>query len=312
VADARGEAVTTPAPPGLTRPDTDPLPDPVDLPGGVGRLRRAVEYAAPPGFRPLLLDLHTPRGVPAPVVLFLHGGGWRLGTRSVFCPTWRDWHPDPFHRLVAAGFAVASVDYRLSGEAVFPAQLHDVIAAARWLHTRADELGVDAGRMLAWGESAGGHLAALLGLTAGRADLVLGGDDPVPALAGVVDWYGPTDLPSLPAQARPDAVARSDAADSRESLLLGTPLPEAPDLARRASPVTYIHPAAPPFHIAHGADDRFVPVEQSRTLATRLRDAGVPVSLDVVPGADHMWRDAADPEAIFTAAVDFARRVLET
>jgi len=302
--------VIAPAAPNLTSPDTDPLPDPVALPGGIGQLRRAVEYAAPPGFRPLLLDLYTPHAGPAPVVLFLHGGGWRLGTRSTFCPTWRDWVPTPFHRLVAAGFAVASVDYRLSGEAVFPAQLHDVTAAARWLHTRADELHLDADRIVAWGESAGGHLAALLGLTAGRSDLEIGGGAPVPALAGVVDWYGPADLLTLQSQARPDAIARSDTPDSREAMLIGAPIPEAPELARRASPVSYVHRSAPPFHIAHGAADRFVPVGQSRELTQVLRGAGVPVTLHVVPNADHMWRDAADPRAIFAAAVDFTRRVL--
>jgi len=302
--------MTTPAPPGLTRPDTDPLPAAVDLPGGIGQLRRAVEYAAPPGFRPLLLDLYTPPGRPAPVVLFLHGGRWRLGTSSVFCPTWRDWRPDPFERLVGAGFAVASVDYRLSGEAVFPAQLQDATAALRWLRTRADELGVGAERVVAWGESAGGHLAALLGLTADRADLVELTGGPTAPVAGVVDWYGPANLPTLQDQARPDAVARSDAPDSRESLLIGAPLPEAPELARRASPVTYVHAGAPPFHLAHGADDRFVPVGQSRELAAALRDAGVPVELTIVDGADHMWRDATDPDAILAAAVDFSRRLL--
>jgi acetyl esterase/lipase len=275
-----------------------------------GHLRRAVEYAAPPGFRPLLLDLWTP-ATPAPVVLFLHGGGWRTGTRGVFCPTWRDWDPTPFHRLVAAGFAVASVDYRLSGEARFPAQLHDVTAAVRWLRTRAGELGVDADRIVAWGESAGGHLAALLGLTAGRPDPAgLVGGAPVPALAGVVDWYGPADLLTMASQARPDAVARSDAPDSRESLLLGAPVAEAPDLARRASPVTHVHAGAPPFHLAHGTADRFVPVGQSRQLAEALRAAGVAVELELVDGADHMWRGAADPDAILTAAVAFTRRVL--
>ncbi len=305
--------MTTPAPPGLTRPDTDPLPDPVDLPDGPGALRRAVEYAAPPGFRPLLLDLYTPAGPPAPVVLFLHGGGWRLGTRSVFCPTWRDWRPDPFGRLVAAGFAVASVDYRLSGEAVFPAQLQDATAALRWLRTRADELGVDADRVVAWGESAGGHLAALLGLTAGRPDLteLVGGEATAP-VAGVVDWYGPANLQTVQAQARPDAIARSDAPDSRESLLVGAPVAQAPELARRASPVTYVHAGAPPFHLAHGSDDRFVPAGQSEELAGALRAAGVPVELTIVPGADHMWRAAADPEAVLDAAVGFARRVLGT
>jgi acetyl esterase/lipase len=303
--------MSAPAPPGLTRPDTDPLPDPVALPRDIGHLRRAVEYAAPPGHRPLLLDLYTPRATPAPLIMFVHGGGWRLGTRSVFCPTWRDWDPNPFHRLVAEGFAVASVDYRLSGEAVFPAQLEDVTAAARWLHRRANELGVDGRRLVAWGESAGGHLAALLGLTTGRPDGAVD-DTATAAVAGVVDWYGPANLLTVTAQARPDAVASSDSDDSRESLLLGAPLPAVPDRARRASPVTYVHPGAPPFHLAHGADDRFVPTEQSCELAEALRKAGVPVTLDVVPGADHLWRGATDPEAVFTAAVDFARRVLRS
>jgi acetyl esterase/lipase len=303
--------VTAPAPPGLVRPDTDPLPDPVALDGGLGQVRRAVTYAAPPGFRPLELDLHTPTGDPAPLIVFVHGGGWRVGTRAVFNPIWRDWAPDPFHRLVAAGFAVASVDYRLSGEATFPAQLHDVTAALRFLHRRADELGVDARRVVAWGESAGGHLAALLGLTAGRPELADLVGEPAPPVAGVVDWYGPADLETLPAQARPDAIARADAPDSRESLLIGAPLLEARDLARRASPVTYVHGAAPPFHLAHGADDRFVPAGQSRELADALRAAGIRAQLTIVPGADHMWRDAADPERIFTAAVDFSRRVLD-
>jgi acetyl esterase/lipase len=365
--------MTTPAPPGLVRPDTDPLPDPVALDGGIGRLRRAVAYSAPPGFRPLELDLYTPAGEPAPVILFVHGGGWRMGTREVFVPTLRDWRPGPFHRLVAAGFAVASVDYRLSAEAVFPAQLDDVRAALGYLQARAAELGVDASRVVAWGESAGAHLAALLGLTDSQ------------AVAGVVDWYGPADLTTLAAQALPTAAAPGSrdtkpvaapaaptpppceprpigtpiaeapdprkpqpigapaahpphprepqpigalaaptpdpreaqptsapiapASDSRESQLIGAAVAEAPELARRASPVAYIHPGAPPFHIAHGDADRFVPAAQSRQLASALREAGVAVEFTEVPGADHLWMNAPDPEALFESAVDFARRV---
>jgi acetyl esterase/lipase len=235
------------------------------------------------------------------VVLFLPNGGWRLGSRAMFCPTWRHWRPDPFARLVAAGFTVVSAEYRLSGEAVFPAQLDDVTDALRWLGARADEIGADPDRVVVWGESAGGHLAALLGLAATRAR--------PRAVAGVVDWYGPSDLTTMAAQARPDAVARSDAADSREAALIGATVAEEPELARAASPLSYVHAAAPPFHIAHGTADRFVPVDQSKQLAEALHRARVPVELDLVEGADHMWLGAADPERIFTRALAFARRV---
>jgi len=295
-------AAPPPAPPGLVDPNTDPLPDPVPLHDGIGRVWRAVEYAAPIGYRPLLLDLYTPNDADtAPVVVFLHGGGWRVGTRRVFCPTWRAWRPDPFYRLVAEGFTVASVDYRLTGEAVFPAQLHDAKDAVRWLRIRADELGIATDPITAWGESAGGHLAALLGLTTGRTDL--------DAVAAVVDWYGPSDLLSMQSQARADAVTNSDAPDSRESMLIGAPVQEAPVLAREASPMTHVHPGAPPFHLAHGEVDRFIPAAQSRELADALRASGVHVELEIIPDADHMWVGAPDPERIFQAAVDFVRSV---
>jgi acetyl esterase/lipase len=96
--------------------------------------------------------------------VFLHGGGWRLGSRRSAGPAFAGASPSPFERFARAGLAVASVEYRLSGEALWPARLHDAKAAVRWLRTRSAELAVDAGRIAAWGESAGGHLAALLGL----------------------------------------------------------------------------------------------------------------------------------------------------
>ena len=289
------------APPGLFDPIAEPLP--AAMPVADGSVRRAVPYAVRPGYRPLQLDLYEPAAKgPHPVVLFLHGGGWRLGTRRMFCPTWRHWRPDPFARLAAAGFTVVSAEYRLSGEAAFPAQLDDVTDALRWVGARADEPGADPGRVVVWGESAGGHLAALLGLTAPRAR--------PGAVAGVVDWYGPSNLRTLAAQARPDSVARSDTADSREAQLIGAPVADEPELARAASPVSYVHAAAPPFHLAHGTADRFVPAGQSEELAEALRRAGVPVELDHVEGADHMWQGAPDPERIFARALDFVRRVI--
>jgi acetyl esterase/lipase len=205
--------------------------------------------------------------------------------------------PDPVRWTAGSGtFGAPSRTPRRPGsasaEAVFPAQLDDVQAAVGFLRTRADELGVDAGRIVAWGESAGGHLAALLGLIS------------TDAVAGVVDWYGAADLTTLAAQALPTAIARSDAPDSREAQLIGAPVGEADELARRASPVTFVHAGA-----AHGDADRFVPVAQSRQPASALRAAGVAVEFTEVPGADHLWMGAPAPGALFDAAVDFARRV---
>ncbi len=153
---------STDAPPA---PAPAPPPPPVRADGLA--TWRAVEYAVVPGFRPLLLDLVRPdSAVELPLVVFLHGGGWRVGSRSGMGPMFAGWDPSPFAELAAAGFAVASVDYRLSGEAPFPAPLDDVRAALAWLHEHADEFsGCSATRTALWGESAGGHLAALAGLT---------------------------------------------------------------------------------------------------------------------------------------------------
>ena len=125
-----------------------------------------IDFAQPAGFRPLSLDLRTPDAAGAPLVVFLHGGGWLRGSRKVFTPGISD--AQSFDRIVAAGFAVASCEYRLSGEARFPAQLDDVDAALAWLHAHGADHGVDASRIVLWGVSAGATLAALTGAAARR------------------------------------------------------------------------------------------------------------------------------------------------
>ncbi len=117
-----------------------------------------LEFAAPNG-KPLLLDLYLPVGVdkPLPVIVWLHGGGWRIGDRKL--------GPDFRVRFAERGYAMASIEYRLSGEALFPAQIHDVKAAIRWLRSVANEYGLDSGHIGLWRSSAGGHLAALAGTT---------------------------------------------------------------------------------------------------------------------------------------------------
>ncbi|WP_309141746.1 alpha/beta hydrolase [Streptomyces griseicoloratus] len=273
-----------PAPPD---PAGLPLPPAAHPADGV-RLLRAVPYAVRDGSRPLELDLWLPGEPPAtppPVILFVHGGAWRTGLRDDLGPRFRTWRPGPFARLVRAGFAVAAADYRLSGEAVFPAQLDDLTEALAWLRTRAGDLGIDAGRVVPWGESAGGHLAALLALTAS------------PTPRGCVVWYGATDLTAAPPR-------------TPEAALLGAPAADVPDLARAASPVARVAPGAPPFLILHGVRDTVIPVTQGEALASALRAAGSEAVLRTVPGADHLWTGAAeqDVEECFTASVDFVRR----
>ncbi|WP_328647666.1 alpha/beta hydrolase fold domain-containing protein [Amycolatopsis sp. NBC_00348] len=230
------------------------------------------------GFRPLELDLHLPSGPgPHPAIVYLHGGGWRRGSRRTtipasLCPT-----------LAERGFAVAAVDYRLSGEARFPAQLEDVRAAITWLRSE-----VDCAATFLWGESAGAHLALLAALDGGDVD-------------GVVAWYPPTDLLGLPG----DVDGAADV--SREAELLGVDPAADPERARAASPLTFAHRNAPPILLMHGDADDLVPPAQSERLASALRAVGAPVELDLVPGARHMWTDARDVGAIVDRSVQFLR-----
>ena len=276
-------------------PPAHELPLPAAHPGAGGtRLLLGVPYASTPGSRPLELDVVLPpeTGEPVPLVVFLHGGGWRLGSRHAAGPAYRGASPTPFERVAQAGIAVASVDYRLSGEATWPAQLHDAKAAVRWLRARAADLGIDPDRIAAWGESAGGHLAALLGLTAG--DAALEGDVGITGtsseVSAVVAWYAPTDLVGFAADVDADPMDPA----TREAQLLGGPVPTVPDRAAQASPVTHVSAGAPPFLLLHGAADRFIPCVQSERLFDALVAAGAEAELGVYEDADHMWLGSPD------------------
>jgi len=261
-----------------------------------------VVYGEVPGYRPLELDLYLPEAAaPVPVIVHVHGGGWRRGSRRVPLPRLGAGFYDG---LAARGFAVAAIDYRLSGEARFPAALDDVRAAIGWVREHAAEYGMDAGRVFAWGDSAGGLLALMAALTGAEAN---GSGGPGSGVQGVVAWFPVTDLAGLlddvaQAGGRPDP-----GPESREALFLGAPPGAVPDLAAQASPVTHASAAAPPVLLMHGAADDLVPPAQSIRLAEALTRAGATVELELVPGATHFWNGAKDVDAIVRRSVEFLR-----
>jgi acetyl esterase/lipase len=252
-----------------------------------------IRYGEVLGFRPLELDLYLPPDLdgPAPVVVYVHGGGWQRGSR-------RDPPPlldaDFYDQIAAQGLAVAAVDYRLSGEARFPAALEDVRAAVDWVRENASGYGLDAERVFLWGDSAGGHLALLAALCGA-------------AVRGVVGWFPVTDLAGLAADVADAGGVPDRGPDSREARLLGAPAASVPDLARQASPVTHAGPGAPPVLLMHGTADDLVPAAQSVRLAEALRRAGAQVELELVPGASHFWKGASDVAAIIARSIGFLR-----
>ena len=280
-------------------------------------VHHGVEFAGVEGYRPLLLDLYLPAAAArsGAAIVYVHGGGWAVGTRRRFGRAFIEWSPTPLDLLAQAGFVVATVDYRLSSEAHFPAQLHDVKAAVRWIRGNAMTLGVDTARIVAWGESAGGHLAMLAGLTGH--DTALDGDvgtflDQSSAVSGVIDWYGPMNLLSIGSQHPPGGEKNPDDAGSWESAMVGAPLQVDPERTLAASPISYVHAASPPVQIHHGTADTLVPYAQSVEFADALRSAGGDVELIAVQGSDHFWTGAPDLAAIFDASLAFARRVTNT
>jgi acetyl esterase/lipase len=285
------------------------LPPAIVADGG-GRELGSLVYSVVPGYRPLKLDLYVPPTTGAPVVVYVHGGAFMLGDRGVLPPVLTDF--DLFHRLPAEGIAVASIDYRLSGEALFPAQIHDVRAAIRWLRQRSLELGIDGERIGIWGESAGGHLAALAGVTSPILELEgeTGVHGTSSAVAAVVDWYGPTDFAAMDDQAPPDSAMRHDNPHSPESLLLGAPVQTVLEAVQSANPCAYASSSAPPFLIQHGTRDRYVPYGQSVLLEEALRAVDVDVELHAVDGADHVFAGLPDTSVVTDPVLAFLRRIL--
>jgi acetyl esterase/lipase len=234
------------------------------------------------------LDLYAPATgqAPFPLVVIIHGGGWTAGDKRGELPS------AAIPGVLDLGYAVASINYRLAPESVFPAQLLDVKAAIRYLRANATELDLDPDRFAVIGESAGAHLAALLGTTRDVAefdDPSLGNSAVSSAVQAVVDFYGPADLTTSDAQRALNPACPSEP-DPNIALLLGASPAAAPDLAAAASPVTYLHPDQdlPPFFIAHGDADCVVPYQQSVQLHEAIEAAAPGRSqLNVVPGSGH-------------------------
>ena len=219
-----------------------------------------------------------------PIIVYIHGGAWMEGDHRGGVAAIRS--------LVASGrFVGASIGYRLTGEAGWPAQIHDCKAAIRWIRSHAAGLGADPAKIAVMGHSAGGHLSAMLGV-AGAAENGLEGD--VGPHAGVssrvavaINFFGPSDLLSMQSQMPENGVIQHDAPDSPESRLLRGPLQSRPDQARSASPRRFVDASDPPMLLIHGDRDRLIPFAQSVDLAADLKQAGVEHVFVEVAGGGH-------------------------
>lgn len=262
--------------PAAAPPPAERTPTPLAAPGPS---HRDLPYAD--GTRRLDLYLPERPAGPAPVLVWVHGGSWVAGSKT---PA-----PRVLLDLRDGGFAVAAVDYRLSGLASHPAQVQDVKGAVRWLRAHAREYGLDPARVYLVGFSAGGHLAALAALTAGdpAAEGDVGGNlDQSSAVAGVVVYAGASDLPRLAGECE-------GCQTSEQFLALGCSFLLCGERGRFASPVTHVRRDAPPFLLLHGEADRVIPLEQSTLLDRALREAGAPSRLVVVAGGQHGLLDAS-------------------
>lgn len=262
---------------------------PVAFPGGV-KAWRDVTYQQQPGFRPQIVDIYVPAGKgPHPLVLYIHGGGW-IGGHTRQSGAFLDF-PRMLASLAAEGFTVASVEYRLSGEAPFPAQARDVNAAIRFLVGHAAQYAIDPTRIGVFGGSAGGHLAALAALSCRDTTLdPASAHDACPTAA--VSWYGIMDFATMPRLGQPG---------SAEQRLLGCRDTCPAEQVRLASPVTYVSAKSPPMLIIAGENDQTVPVAQSRELESALRTAGAEVRAIYYPGIDHSFLGKSAAETAATS-----------
>jgi acetyl esterase/lipase len=270
--------------------------------------------------RSYLLDLYIPQldsPKPLPLLIFIHGGGWLISSKEI-CPG---------EAFAKEGFAIACINYRYSSEAIFPAQIQDVMEAVRWLKANAGKYGYDRDRIGAFGDSAGGHLSALLGTLAN--DLPTVQNDTAypkiyPQVQAVVDWYGPTDFSQVPRafEGAPTPEKRSQNQDRpwlayTEVIyrLLGGTASDRPALAAQANPITYIDEYDPPFLVIHGERDKVVPIDQSDLLIQTLKKGRVTVEYARLRDLDHSYYQDPDKKVVNPTiqklTVDFFKRHLQ-
>jgi acetyl esterase/lipase len=248
---------------------------PFELPDTV-EMRKGLEYARY-GTRAMNLDLFLPKqrpSKPMPAVVYIHGGGWRNGNPSAF-------HRQAAH-MATLGFAGASIAYRLSGEATWPAAIHDAKSAVRWVRAHASEFGIDTQRIGAAGGSAGGHLAALLGTTAHLRGLEGDGGNAgqSSAVRAVAAFNPAVDLVSFGKTAAAGATGSVAA-------FLGKPYDAAPQLWELATPITHVNKHSAAFLFLHGDADSTVPIQQSKDMMAKLKTFGVRAEIFTAEGAAH-------------------------
>lgn len=230
-----------------------------------------------------LLDIYLPSnaGTKTPLIVWVHGGAWMLNDKYADM----GYMKNTIKGFIDSGYALASIDYRHSTTAVFPAQVQDCNQALEYLYEHAQQYKLDKNRIALIGFSAGGHLASLLALSHNNAIKAFYANETKPrfTIKCVLDFYGPSDLIAI--SGNPDTSINN--ARNPVAVLLGAMPVDRPDLARRASPVTYIDNADPPFLIVQGEKDESVPNTQSRLLSSSLRLAGVKNELIIVPNAPH-------------------------
>jgi len=248
-------------------------------------------YSVPPGFRPLRLDLYRPRNKGSvtrglPLVVYVHGGGWQSG-HTRHAGAFANW-PGVLAQLASKGYVVASIEYRLSGEARFPAAIQDVKTSIRWLRSKSAQFGIDPTSVIVWGGSAGGQLAALAATSCKVESLAPDPQSPLAAqsdcVQGLVTWYGVFDFVNAPLSG-----AAEQPANSPVKKYLGCMPSDCRSSAELASAVTHLDKSDPPALLIHGDLDRVVPVSQSQKFYEATQSKGIKANLLVIKGVDHSF-----------------------